>query len=140
MNRKSYQIPLYVCFAIPAIVTLTVLLLPESPRWLLHHNRSEEALKSLRFYRKGTYDEVAVQQEFAEMNMVAEREIEGEKDWRLVFEMFRGTNLRRTIVCVATVTANAGVGSVFILSFGTYFFKIVSFLSIHPCVVVTSNF
>ena len=122
----AYQIPLYVCFPIPAFLVLTLPFLPESPRWLLHHNRPEEALKSLRFFRKGAYDEVAVQQEFEEMRMIAAREAESQKDWRLMLELFRGPNLRRTIVSVGVTSANAGVGAMFILSFGTYFLKIVS--------------
>lgn len=103
-----------------------MLLLPESPRWLLHHHRAEEALKSLRFFRKGAYDEVAVLEEFEEMKLVAAREAESQKDWRLVLEMFRGINLRRTVISIAVVSANAAVGAMFILSFGTYFLGIVS--------------
>lgn len=105
-----------------------MLLFPESPRWLLHHHRPEEALKSLRFFRKGAYDEVAVLEEFEEMKLVAAREAESQKDWRLVLELFKGTNRRRTIICVAVVTANAAVGAMFILSFGTYFLNIVSYI------------
>ncbi|KAK4041877.1 sugar porter family MFS transporter [Parachaetomium inaequale] len=124
MSRQAYQIPLYACFPAPAILILTLPFLPESPRWLLNHGRPEDALHSLRFLRKGAYDEVALQQEFEEMKAIAAREAETQKDWRLIFELFRGTNLRRTIICVGVGTANAGVGAMFILAFGTYFFKI----------------
>jgi MFS family permease len=123
MSREAYRIPLYVCFPAPAILILTLPFIHESPRWLLNHGRPEEALRSLRFLRKGAYDEVAVQQEFEEMKAIAAREAETQKDWRLIFELFRGTNLRRTMICVGVGTANAGVGAMFILAFGTYFFK-----------------
>ena len=125
-SRKAYQIPLYVCYPVPALLVLTMLLFPESPRWLLHHHRPEEALKALRFFRKGAYDEVAILEEFEEMKLVAAREAESQKDWRLALEMFKGIHLRRTAVCVAVVTANAAAGAMFILSFGTYFLNIVS--------------
>jgi hypothetical protein len=128
-GREAYQIPLYVCFPAPAILILTLPFLPESPRWLLNHHRPEEALRSLRFLRRGAYDEVALQQEFEEMKAVAAREAETQKNWRLIFELFKGPNLRRTIICVGVGTANAGVGAMFILAFGTYFFSIVS--SVH---------
>ncbi|SPO07714.1 related to HXT1 - Low-affinity hexose facilitator [Cephalotrichum gorgonifer] len=137
-GRLSYQIPLYVCFPIPVALILSLPFLPESPRWLLHHNRPEEALKALRFFRKGAYDEVAVQQEFEEMKAVAAREAESEKNWRLVFELFKGTNLRRTIVCVGVTCANAGVGAMFILSFGTYFFTIAEVDSPFKWIVITN--
>lgn len=83
-------------------------------------------MKSLRFYREGAFDEVAIQQEFEEMKAVATREAESTKDWKLFFEMFKGQNLRRTIICVGVGTANAGTGAMFILAFGTYFFQVVS--------------
>ncbi|KAK1751470.1 general substrate transporter [Echria macrotheca] len=123
-SRLAYQIPLYICFPAPVILILTLPFLPESPRWLINHGKAEQALRSLRFLRKGAYDEVAVQQEFEEMKLVAAREAESEKSWRLALELFRGDNLRRTIICVGVGTANAGVGAMFILAFGTYFFSV----------------
>lgn len=128
LDRTAYQIPLYVCFASPVFLLVTLPFLPESPRWLLNHGREDEALRSLRFFREGAYDEVALQQEFEEMKKVARREAETSKDWRLIFELFKGHNLRRTIVCVGVGTANAGIGAMFILAFGTYFFQVVSSL------------
>src|SRR5690348_5256341 len=117
MSRRAYQIPLWACFPAPAILILTLpFVVPESPRWLLNHGRPEAALKSLRFLRKGAYDEVAIQQEFEEMKGIAAREAETQKDWRLIFELFKGPNLRRTIICVGVGTANAGVGAMFILA------------------------
>ena len=126
LSRLAYQIPLYICFPAPVILIFTLPFLPESPRWLLNHGKPEEALKSLRFLRKGAYDEVAVLQEFEEMRMAQAQQSEAEKaqNWRLALEMFRGDNLRRTIICVGVGTANAGVGAMFVLAFGTYFFGV----------------
>jgi SP family sugar:H+ symporter-like MFS transporter len=128
MSRAAYQIPLYVCYPAPAILILTLPFLHESPRWLLQHGKPEAALRSLQFFRKGVYDEVALQQEYEEMRAAAARTIDNEnsKGWLMFFEVFRGSNLRRTIIAVAVGTANAGIGAMFILAFGTYFFKVVS--------------
>lgn len=126
MSRQAYQIPLYVCYPAPVILILTLPFFPETPRWLLHHEKHEEALRSLQFFRKGAYDEVALQQEFEEMKAAARREMEVQTSWRTFFELFRGPNLRRTMIAVGVGTANAGVGGMFILAFGTYFFQVVS--------------
>lgn len=125
MSRLAYQIPLYVCFGVPAFLILTLPFMPESPRWLVDHGRHEEALKSLRFYRKGTFDEVAIQQELEEIKLAAEKAVRQGKAWNIILELFKGSNLRRTIISVGVTSANAGVGVMFILSFGTYFLKIV---------------
>ena len=107
------------------ILIFTLPLLLESTRWLLHHRRPEEALRSLRFFRAGAYDELALSQEFEAIKEIADREAETQKDWGLILELFRHHNLRRTIICLGVGTANAGVGAMFILAFGTYFFQIV---------------
>ncbi|EXJ72929.1 uncharacterized protein A1O5_04078 [Cladophialophora psammophila CBS 110553] len=138
MSRKAYQIPLYICFVPLVILIFTLPFLPESPRWLLHHHRPEEALRSLRFFRKGAYDELALNQEFEAMKEIADREAESQKDWRLIFELFRGHNLRRTIICVGVGTANAGVGAMFILAFGTYFIKMADVGDPFKMIIVTN--
>lgn len=138
LSREAYQIPLYACFPAPVILILTLPFVPESPRWLLHHNKAEQALRSLRFFRKGAYDEVALQQEFEEMKAIAAREAETQADWRLFFELFKGHNLRRTIICVGVGTANAGVGAMFILAFGTYFLQIANIHDPFKWIIVTN--
>ncbi|RFU27193.1 hypothetical protein B7463_g9149, partial [Scytalidium lignicola] len=138
ISRKTYQIPLYACFPAPVILIFTLPFLPESPRWLLHQNRAEEALRSLRFFRKGAYDEVALQQEFEEMKAISAREAESHRDWRLIFELFKGPNLRRTIICLGIGTANAGVGAMFILAFGTYFFQIANIGDPFKWIIITN--
>lgn len=125
LTRQAYRIPLYSCFVAPVLLLITLPFLPESPRWLLHHHQPEKALRSLRFFRTGVLDEVAIQQEFEEMTMVAARESD-RPDWRAFFQIFQGQHLRRTIISVGVGTANAGVGAMFVLAFGTYFFAVVS--------------
>lgn len=126
-SRLSYQIPLYCLYGMPAILVFAIPFLPESPRWLLLNGKDEQAHKSLTWIRHTAYDAVAVRQEFEEMRLNVQREMEVQSQV-LFFDLFRGTNLRRTLIVVGVGCCNAGVGAMFPLAFGTYFLKVVS----HP--------
>jgi SP family sugar:H+ symporter-like MFS transporter len=94
-------------------------------RWLLLHGREEAALKSLTWIRNGAYDKLALQQEFEEMKLNAERELENKKT-SSIFDLFRAKNIRRTLIAAGIGCANPASGAIFIMGFGTYFFKVVS--------------
>lgn len=55
-----------------------------------------------------------------------------------VWDMFRGTDLRRTIVAVAGVNTQAASGAIFIIAYGTYFFEMADVGSPFPnaCILV----
>ncbi|KAM7212209.1 general substrate transporter [Rhypophila decipiens] len=135
-SKLCYQIPLYVLYAMPAVVCATIFFLPESPRWLLLNGREEEALKALTWIRNGAYDRLALQSEFEEMRLNALHDIESQSLW-LALDLFRGTNLRRTIICVGIGCINPGIGAMFILAFGTYFFKMVGVADPFKWIVLT---
>ncbi|KAK3313205.1 general substrate transporter [Apodospora peruviana] len=123
-SRLCYQIPLYVLYAMPVLSILSLPFLPESPRWLLLKGKDEEALKALTWIRNGAYNRLTLQSEFEEMRLNALHELETQSYW-LVLDLFKGTNLRRTCLCVAVGLINPGIGAMYILSFGTYMFKVV---------------
>ena len=123
-SKLCYQIPLYVLYAMPVISIATLPFLPESPRWLLLRGKEEQALKSLTWVRNGAYDALALQSEFEEMRLNALHDLEVQSKW-LVLDLFRGTNLRRTFLSVSVGLINPGTGAMFVLAFGTYFFKVV---------------
>ena len=122
-SRLCYQIPLYVLYAMPVVSFASLPFMPESPRWLLLNGRDEEALKSLTWIRNGAYDELALRAEFEEMRLNALRDLENQSKW-LVLDLFRGTNLRRTLLSVGVGLINPGTGAMFVLAFNTYFFKV----------------
>lgn len=121
-NKLSYQIPLTSLFAIPFLLSLLIIFVPESPRWLLVHNRPEEAKKALKSLRGGSLTKQLLNEEFVEMQagIAEEQELAPSTS---VLDMFRGTNLRRTIISVGAVVSHAATGLWFILSYGTYFFQ-----------------
>ncbi|KAH8904649.1 sugar porter family MFS transporter [Coniochaeta sp. PMI_546] len=135
-SKLCYQIPLYVLFAMPAVSIVSLPFMPESPRWLLLNGREEQALRSLTWIRNGAYDELALRSEFEEMRLNALHDLEMQSKW-LILDLFRGTNLRRTLLCVGVGLVNAGIGAMFVLAFGTYFFKVIGVADPFKWIVLT---
>lgn len=80
--------------AVPAAIILSLLFFtPDSPRWLMYKDRTEDALKSLRRVRRQEdVDNGVCELELAAM-LEDERATKHKGSW---FDLFKGTNLRRT--------------------------------------------
>ncbi|KAH7359958.1 general substrate transporter [Pyrenochaeta sp. MPI-SDFR-AT-0127] len=64
-NNNQWRIPLGVQVVPAGILASMILLFPESPRWLIDHNRKEEGLKTLaRLHSNGNINDSWVQEEF----------------------------------------------------------------------------
>lgn len=110
----------------------------ESPRWLLEKGRRDEALKSLFWLRP---DRDTVEGELLEMETSMEQE-KALSSGVSVWDMFKGTDLRRTLLAVGAISTQAASGAMFMigeyfpdsyispdhgliptLAYGTYFFE-----------------
>lgn len=118
-NRSAYLIPLGIIYIVPVIITISMLFIPESPRWLIMQGRNEEGRKSLIWLRPKNEN---VELEIVEI----EQAIQQEKDIAGgigFFDMFRDPiDRRRTFLSVSSVTLQAASGSMFIISYKAYFF------------------
>lgn len=84
--------------------------MPESPRWLATQDRLDDATRSLRRIRGPRYAEEHIQ---VEINAIKDA-IAAEKaaqEGASVLDIFRGTDLRRTVLasCCATMHASSGI-------------------------------
>ncbi|KAN0089090.1 general substrate transporter [Hyaloscypha variabilis] len=102
LDKSSYQIPLGCLFIVPTILGISLFFVPESPRWLLHKGRDQEARRSLETLRGDS--------------MV--RGVEEEK------KLAKGADLRRTLLCYGMIGCQTASGVWFLIAYQTYFFTI----------------
>ncbi|EJU02939.1 general substrate transporter [Dacryopinax primogenitus] len=123
MDKLSYQIPIACLFIVPVLLGLGLFVVPESPRWLLVRGREAEARKSLDILRGGSTEQQWTEYEWDEMvrGVAAEKEIAQGVAWQ---DMFRGADLRRTLLCYGMIGCQTASGSWFIIAYSTYFFQI----------------
>ncbi|ETI20925.1 hypothetical protein G647_07268 [Cladophialophora carrionii CBS 160.54] len=123
LNKLCYQIPLASMFAVPALLSVFMFFVPESPRWLLFHNRPEQARRALDRLRGSSLTPEFLNEEYVEMA----RGIEEEKELASsasYLDMFKGSDRRRTIICLGTVMSHSAAGLWLIIGYGTFFFQI----------------
>ena len=118
-NKLCYQIPLASLFAIPLCLSILMLFIPESPRFLLVHGKDEEARRALVILRGESFvnHPELLAEEFLEMQQGIEREKELASA-SPTLDMFKGTDLRRTLLCWAVVLSHSSSGISLIVAYG----------------------
>ncbi|EHL02661.1 putative High-affinity glucose transporter RGT2 [Glarea lozoyensis 74030] len=119
LGKSAYLIPLGIIYVVPAVMSIALFFIPESPRWLLLQGKREEGVKSLARLRPDGTD---VEDEAAIIVAAIERERELSRGVGVV-DLFRNPiDRRRTIIAVCGVTTQAATGSMFIIAYKAYFF------------------
>ena len=91
MDKGSYRIPIACLYIIPALLSVLLFWVPESPRWLLHKSRDAEARRSLKALRQGAIEGEELELEWTEMIKGVEEEKRISKNSAFL-DMFRGTS------------------------------------------------
>ncbi|KOS36958.1 hypothetical protein ACN38_g12268 [Penicillium nordicum] len=119
-DSGSYRIPLAVQFAWALILTGGLLVLPETPRFLIKKGNDAQAVKSLVFLRRLKADDPQLISEFEELkgNWEYEKTI-GSSSY---IECFKGAVLKRTLTGIILQSLQQLVGINFIIYYGTSYF------------------
>jgi hypothetical protein len=117
-SHWAYSAPFALQWLWPLIILIGIPFAPESPWWLVRNNRLEEAEKALNRLSSGTVDNKLVLAMMVETDAL-ELEMEtGTRYW----DVFKGTNLRRTENAVAVYTTQVFSG-IYLVGYAAYFFQ-----------------
>lgn len=107
-GKNSYIIPLSIVFIIPAFLCAGMFFIPESPRWLLQHDKPDDARRALVWLRP---DQETVEKEMEDIQNAIELE-QSLASGTSVWDMFANpVDRRRTILAVAAVSTQAASGA-----------------------------
>ncbi|KZO98335.1 MFS general substrate transporter [Calocera viscosa TUFC12733] len=123
LTKHSYQYQLIILYIVPVWLIIYSFYLPESPRWLATRERNDAAHRALTRLR-GTAlnpEQINIELDSIKEAIRIEKEIESTANF---FDIFKGTDLRRTILCCAATTLHAASGINFLVGYGTVFFQV----------------
>lgn len=115
-NASSFRIPIAIQFVWGAILALGMVILPESPRWLLFKDRPEEARRSLARVLGASEDSKEVNDEFDEIYSTLQHErAAGGSSWADCFRMGENKALMRigTGMLIQAFSQLSGINFIF---------------------------
>lgn len=119
-GKPSYLIPLGVIYIVPFILSVGLIFIPESPRWLAEQEKHEQARRALLWLRPN-HDGVETELVAVQAAIEEDKKNSGKA---LFIEMFTNPiDRRRMILAVAAVSTQAASGAMFMIAYGTYFFE-----------------
>lgn len=120
-DTGSYRIPIAVQFAWAIILVVGMLLLPETPRYLIKRGQNEKAARSLSKLRRLDVDHPALVEELAEIT--ANHEYELSLGTSSYAECFKMPLLKRLLTGCGLQALQQLTGVNFIFYYGTQFFQ-----------------
>ena len=124
-NSVQWRVPLGMCFAWAIFMIAGMLLVPESPRFLIEKGRFEEARRSIAKSNKLTVEDPGVSAEVELINAGVEAEkLAGSATWGELFSS-KGKILQRVIMGVMIQSLQQLTGNNYFFYYGTTIFQAV---------------
>jgi SP family sugar:H+ symporter-like MFS transporter len=120
VDRSAFQIPLAVMYVVPTFLALFMLALPDTPRYHVAHDRPEAAMASIRRLR-GITDQAVLRAEVDDIQATYQAERDLHHGVHLA-DMFRGPDLRRTLLSYGCTVGQTATGVNFLAGFSVYLF------------------
>jgi SP family general alpha glucoside:H+ symporter-like MFS transporter len=118
-DKWSYKVPFITEYAFPCIFIIGAFLAPETPWFLVKKGRYEEASKSLS--RTGYAGDLDNTLSLMKETILFEDEVSKGSTY---LDCFRGTDLRRTLICATAYSGQFLCGINLASSYCTYFFEL----------------
>lgn len=123
LDKGSYRVPIACLYIVPAILSIALFFVPESPRWLLHRGKESQAREALERLRGNAVTPECIELEWIEMVRGVQEE-QRTANTVAFLDMFKGPDLRRTLLCYGIIAAQTASGVWFLIAYATYFFTI----------------
>ncbi|OQV08812.1 hypothetical protein CLAIMM_13028 isoform 2 [Cladophialophora immunda] len=137
-SGAQWRIPLAIqCFP-PLFLSLGVLFLPESPRWLLDHDRVEDAFKSFKAVRAETTDSILDDEAaiHAEFNLLQGQILHEKLEALSLMDLFRNPHMRkRCIVGFLTLFGAQGTATLVINNYGPSLYASLGFDTVNTLLI-----
>jgi len=123
-DSYAYRIPYAVQWSVPVVMLCAIFFIPESPWYLVRVKKLDQARNSLdRLFKFSGED---TEQQLLRIQEVIELESHNKSTAKWI-DLFRGNNLRRTMIATMVFVCQELAGVQFVLGYSTYFFELAGF-------------
>ncbi|KAH9224412.1 hypothetical protein DL95DRAFT_350258 [Leptodontidium sp. 2 PMI_412] len=127
-SKSAYLILFGSQWAIPSIVILTIYFWPESPVWLCRVKKPDQAKAALRQIH-GSNSGIDIEGIFAQIQeTIAQENATHEATSSASYmECFKGTDKRRTLICMFVYGCQYLSGIIFVLGYQSYYYQLIGY-------------
>ncbi|KEF52823.1 uncharacterized protein A1O9_11240 [Exophiala aquamarina CBS 119918] len=115
-SEWQYKTPLAIQAALPVVLGLLTLLVPESPIWAMQRDQSEFAREVFMTLRNNKVDIVAAEMSQYQVSLMAEAQ---RREKSRFWDILNRTNLKRTLSAGACLSASQVGGQILVLTYST---------------------